>query len=57
MKGAADAYGTQEKTVRFTIGRRQVSAVDAALHTMRVVRDSRTVRVVGGILLAGRRRR
>jgi lipoprotein-anchoring transpeptidase ErfK/SrfK len=44
VKGAADAYGTQDKTVRFTIGRRQVSTVDAAAHTMRVVRDGRTVR-------------
>ncbi|MGY5050708.1 Ig-like domain-containing protein [Streptomyces sp. 900105755] len=46
VKGAADAYGTQDKTVRFTIGRRQVSTVDAASHTMRVVRDGRTVRTV-----------
>jgi lipoprotein-anchoring transpeptidase ErfK/SrfK len=46
VKGAADAYGTQDKTVRFAIGRRQVSTVDAAAHTMRVVRDGRTVRTV-----------
>ncbi|MEU2625124.1 Ig-like domain-containing protein [Streptomyces sp. NPDC007157] len=46
VKGAADAYGTQDKTVRFTIGRRQVSTVDAASHMMRVVRDGRTVRTV-----------
>ncbi|MFG3023889.1 Ig-like domain-containing protein [Streptomyces sp. NPDC048254] len=46
VKGGADAYGTQDKTVRFTIGRRQVSTVDAAAHTMRVVRDGRTVRTV-----------
>ncbi|MEU0035653.1 Ig-like domain-containing protein [Streptomyces sp. NPDC006333] len=46
VKGASDAYGTQDKTVRFTIGRRQVSTVDAAAHSMRVVRDGRTVRTV-----------
>jgi lipoprotein-anchoring transpeptidase ErfK/SrfK len=46
VKGAANAYGTQDKTVRFTVGRRQVSTVDAAAHTMRVVRDGRTVRTV-----------
>ncbi|MEV7326163.1 Ig-like domain-containing protein [Streptomyces sp. NPDC093970] len=46
VKGAPDAYGTQEKTIRFTIGRRQVSTVDVASHTMRVVRDGRTVRTV-----------
>ncbi|MFJ4849258.1 MULTISPECIES: Ig-like domain-containing protein [unclassified Streptomyces] len=46
VKGAADAYGTQDKTVRFTVGRSQVSTVDAAAHTMRVVRDGRTVRTI-----------
>ncbi|MEU4098119.1 L,D-transpeptidase family protein, partial [Streptomyces sp. NPDC026673] len=51
VKGAAGAYGTQDKTVRFTVGRRQVSTVDAAAHTMRVVRDGdvvRTVRITSG---------
>lgn len=51
VKGAAGAYGTQDKTVRFTVGRRQVSTVDAAAHTMRVVREGhavRTVRITSG---------
>ncbi|WP_415924603.1 Ig-like domain-containing protein [Streptomyces sp. MI02-7b] len=46
VKAAANAYGTQDRTVRFTVGRRQVSTVDAATHTMRVVRDGRTVRTI-----------
>ncbi|MFI8183270.1 Ig-like domain-containing protein [Actinacidiphila glaucinigra] len=46
VKGAANAYGTQDKTVRFTVGRRQVSTVDAGTHTMRVVRDGDTVRTI-----------
>ncbi|MEU4094822.1 Ig-like domain-containing protein, partial [Streptomyces sp. NPDC026673] len=46
VKGAAGAYGTQDKTVRFTVGRRQVSTVDAAAHTMRVIRDGQVVRTV-----------
>ncbi|MDX3457770.1 Ig-like domain-containing protein [Streptomyces sp. ME02-8801-2C] len=44
VKGAADAYGEQDKTLRFKVGRSQVSTVDAAAHTMNVVRDGRTVR-------------
>ncbi|MFD3452716.1 Ig-like domain-containing protein [Streptomyces sp. NPDC058691] len=46
VKGAANAYGTQDKTVRFTVGRRQVSTVDVATHTMRVVRDGDTIRTI-----------
>ncbi|MFC3572387.1 Ig-like domain-containing protein [Streptomyces yaanensis] len=46
VKGAEGAYGEQSKTIRFTIGRRQVSTVDASAHTMKVVRDGRTVRTV-----------
>ncbi|MGW1783215.1 L,D-transpeptidase [Streptomyces sp. NPDC002143] len=44
VKGAADAYGEQDKTLRFKVGRSQVSTVDAAAHTMKVVRDGTTVR-------------
>ncbi|MEV1066099.1 Ig-like domain-containing protein [Streptomyces sp. NPDC050263] len=44
VKGAAGAYGEQDKTVRFKVGRSQVSTVDAAAHTMKVVRDGATVR-------------
>ncbi|WP_431961533.1 L,D-transpeptidase [Actinacidiphila sp. bgisy160] len=46
VKGAANAYGTQDKTLRFTVGRSQVSTVDAGTHTMRVVRDGRTIRTI-----------
>ncbi|GAA0335450.1 Ig-like domain-containing protein [Streptomyces turgidiscabies] len=46
VKGAADAYGEQDKTLRFKVGRSQVSTVDAAAHTMKVVRDGTTVRSI-----------
>ncbi|MFF3379584.1 Ig-like domain-containing protein [Streptomyces sp. NPDC002680] len=46
VKGAADAYGEQDKTFRFKVGRSQVSTVDAAAHTMKVVRGGTTVRTV-----------
>jgi lipoprotein-anchoring transpeptidase ErfK/SrfK len=38
VEGAPGVYGGQYKTFSFTIGRHQVSVVDAALHTMRVQR-------------------
>jgi len=44
VKGAAGAYGEQDRTLRFKVGRGQVSTVDAAAHTMKVVRDGTTVR-------------
>ncbi|MET9620515.1 MULTISPECIES: Ig-like domain-containing protein [unclassified Streptomyces] len=43
VEGAPGVYGIQDKTVGFTIGRSQVSVVDAAEHTMVVRRD-------GGVL-------
>ncbi|MGW4675412.1 L,D-transpeptidase [Streptomyces sp. NPDC004324] len=46
VRGADGAYGRQDRTVRFTVGRRQVSTVDAATHRMTVVRDGRTLRTV-----------
>lgn len=46
VKGSADAYGEQEQTFRFKVGRSQVSTVDAAAHTMKVVKDGTTVRNV-----------
>lgn len=46
VKGAAGAYGTQEKTVRFTVARSQVSTVDVRTHTMKVVRDGKLIRTV-----------
>ncbi|SPF03690.1 L,D-transpeptidase [Streptomyces sp. MA5143a] len=38
VEGAPGVYGRQYRTFSFTIGRHQVSVVDAALHTMRVQR-------------------
>jgi lipoprotein-anchoring transpeptidase ErfK/SrfK len=46
VKGGADAYGVQDRTVRFTVGRSQISTVDARTHTMRVVRDGHLVRTI-----------
>ncbi|QNP65398.1 L,D-transpeptidase [Streptomyces genisteinicus] len=39
VAAARGVYGIQQKKVTFTVGRSQVSTVDAAAHTMRVVRD------------------
>ncbi|GHH80680.1 lipoprotein [Streptomyces sulfonofaciens] len=36
-------YGLQYKTIAFTVGRSQVSRVDAAAHTMQVRRDGRLI--------------
>ncbi|MEU6320939.1 Ig-like domain-containing protein [Streptomyces sp. NPDC047009] len=44
VEGAPGVYGRQYKDVHFTIGRSQVSLVDAAAHTMQVRR--------GGVLVA-----
>jgi lipoprotein-anchoring transpeptidase ErfK/SrfK len=44
VEGAPGVYGLQYRTYSFTVGRSQVSVVDAAAHTMRVRRD--------GVLLA-----
>nr|WP_205616316.1 Ig-like domain-containing protein [Streptomyces harenosi] len=46
VEGANGVYGVQRKTVTFTVGRAQVSTVDAATQTMTVVRDGRTVRTI-----------
>ncbi|CQR63550.1 L,D-transpeptidase [Streptomyces leeuwenhoekii] len=46
VEGANGVYGVQRKTVTFTVGRSQVSTVDAATQTMTVVRDGRTVRSI-----------
>jgi lipoprotein-anchoring transpeptidase ErfK/SrfK len=40
---APGVYGLQRKTMRFTVGRGQVSRVDAAAHTMEVRRDGRLI--------------
>ncbi|MYV65754.1 hypothetical protein GT043_07345, partial [Streptomyces sp. SID2131] len=39
VEGAPGVYGIQRKRVGFTVGRSQVSVVDAAAHTMEVRRD------------------
>ncbi|MGW1493453.1 L,D-transpeptidase [Streptomyces sp. NPDC002402] len=43
VQAAPGVYGIQQKTVSFTVGRSQVSVVDAARHTMEVRRE-------GGVL-------
>ncbi len=44
VEGRPGVYGKQTKTVRFTIGRSMVSTVDAAKHTMKVVKDGKQIR-------------
>ncbi|MFE2373432.1 Ig-like domain-containing protein [Streptomyces sp. NPDC059398] len=39
VQASPGVYGTQQKTIAFTVGRSQVSLVDAAAHTMAVRRD------------------
>ncbi|MFG3022152.1 Ig-like domain-containing protein [Streptomyces sp. NPDC048254] len=46
VEGANGVYGVQKKTVTFTVGRSQVSTVDANTQTMTVVRDGKTLRSV-----------
>ncbi|MEU3861456.1 Ig-like domain-containing protein [Streptomyces sp. NPDC028722] len=46
VEGRDGVYGKQRKTVKFTIGRNQVSVVDAKKHTMRVTQDGRTVKTL-----------
>jgi lipoprotein-anchoring transpeptidase ErfK/SrfK len=46
VQGAPHTYGTQSKDVTFTVGRDQVSTVDAATHTMTVARGGRPYRTL-----------
>ncbi|GGW15108.1 lipoprotein [Streptomyces capoamus] len=46
VQGAKGVYGVQKKTVSFTVGRSQVSTVDARSQTMTVVRDGKTFKTV-----------
>ncbi|GAB2754738.1 L,D-transpeptidase [Streptomyces bullii] len=46
VEGTNGVYGAQQKTVTFTVGRSQVSTVDAATQTMTVVRDGRTIKTI-----------
>ncbi|MFI6729634.1 Ig-like domain-containing protein [Streptomyces sp. R-74717] len=44
VEGRPGVYGKQAKTISFTIGRRQVSNVDASTHRMKVVRDGKQIK-------------
>ncbi|GAA4314618.1 Ig-like domain-containing protein [Streptomyces venetus] len=46
VEGTNGVFGVQKKTVTFTVGRSQVSTVDANSQTMTVVRDGKTVKTV-----------
>ncbi|WP_370414987.1 Ig-like domain-containing protein [Streptomyces fradiae] len=46
VEGRPGVYGKQKKTFSFTIGRRQVSTVDASAHTMKVERDGAIVKTI-----------
>jgi lipoprotein-anchoring transpeptidase ErfK/SrfK len=46
VEGRDGVYGKQHKTVKFTIGRNQVSIVDAKKHTMKVTQDGKVVRTI-----------
>ncbi|PWE09479.1 hypothetical protein DD630_23805 [Streptomyces sp. BSE7F] len=46
VEGAPGIYGLQRRTFTFTVGRSQVSVVDAAAHTMRVRRDGELLATV-----------
>ncbi|WP_175410807.1 Ig-like domain-containing protein [Streptomyces sp. TRM64462] len=46
VEGRPGVYGKQAKKISFTIGRSQVSTVDASAKTMTVVRDGKVLRTV-----------
>ncbi|WP_432058751.1 Ig-like domain-containing protein [Streptomyces sp. bgisy022] len=46
VEGAPGVYGLQQRTFTFTVGRSQVSRVDAARHTMQVRRDGELLATV-----------
>ncbi|UED88302.1 L,D-transpeptidase family protein [Streptomyces profundus] len=46
VEGADGVYGTLREDIGFTVGRGQVTTVDAAAHTMEVVRDGEPLRTV-----------
>ncbi|MFD7918771.1 Ig-like domain-containing protein [Streptomyces sp. NPDC059740] len=46
VEGRPDVFGTQAKKVSFTVGRSQISYVNASTHQMKVVRDGKTLRTV-----------
>ncbi|MFD3725577.1 Ig-like domain-containing protein [Streptomyces sp. NPDC058671] len=46
VEGRPGVYGKQKKTVSFTIGRRQVSTVDASAKTMKIERDGKIIKTI-----------
>ncbi|MFG3504443.1 Ig-like domain-containing protein [Streptomyces sp. NPDC047821] len=46
VEGSEGVFGVQQKTVTFTVGRNQVSTVDAAAKTMTVTQDGKTVKTI-----------
>ncbi|MCP3767133.1 MULTISPECIES: L,D-transpeptidase [unclassified Streptomyces] len=46
VEGRPGVYGEQSKKVSFTIGRSQVSVVDAKKHTMKVERDGKVIKTI-----------
>ncbi|MFD0385926.1 Ig-like domain-containing protein [Streptomyces stramineus] len=46
VEGREGVYGTQTKTLKFTVGRSQISTVDAKSHQMTVERDGKVVRTI-----------
>ncbi|MEU4491440.1 Ig-like domain-containing protein [Streptomyces purpurascens] len=46
VEGRSGVYGEQDKTVDFTIGRNQVSVVDAKKLTMKVMRDGKLFKTI-----------
>ncbi len=46
VEGSNGVYGVQNKDVNFTVGRSQVSTVDATTKTMTVVRDGKTIKTI-----------
>ncbi|MGJ5753237.1 lipoprotein-anchoring transpeptidase ErfK/SrfK [Streptomyces puniciscabiei] len=46
VEGRNGVYGKQHKTIAFTIGRNQVSIVDAKKHTMKVTQDGKLIKTL-----------
>ncbi|MFD5713588.1 Ig-like domain-containing protein [Streptomyces pharetrae] len=46
VEGRPGVYGEQDKTISFTVGREQVSVVDAKKLTMKVMRDGKLVKTI-----------
>ncbi|WEO95202.1 Ig-like domain-containing protein [Streptomyces sp. FXJ1.172] len=46
VEGRSGVYGNQHKTITFTIGRNQVSVVDARTHTMKITQDGKVIKTL-----------